>query len=109
MVLLVFTATAVFIFVFSFFSFVSESIFFGKQNRGVASASFGYHPHLVSGIRFVAAEKAEALLQAELVFLSVVFREFSPIALKVPGEELLRLLSRLLESGQCAGCCNDLT
>src|SRR5580704_4548665 len=100
MVLLVFTATAVFIFVFSFFLFCCESILIGKQNRGVASASFGDHPHLVSGVGFVAAEKSEALLQAELVFLLVFFGDFAPIACNVSRDKVHRALSALFESGE---------
>lgn len=58
------------------------------------------HPHAVSRIRFVAAQEPEAVLQAELVFVAVVFGEFSPIVGDVPGEKVHRTLPALFESGE---------
>jgi hypothetical protein len=72
--LLAFTGTTVFVCDFSFSLSFYELILFRKQNRGMASAAFDDDLHAVSGVRSVATEKAEALLQAELVFLAVVLR-----------------------------------
>jgi len=45
----------------------------------MGSVRLGDYPKSVSGIGFVAAEKPEAFLQAELVFLAVLLTKFSPI------------------------------
>ena len=52
-----------------------------------------------SALQSDAKVSSVAYLEAKRVFLAVFFAQVAPIALKVSGEELLRLLSRLLESG----------
>src|SRR5438045_1320615 len=73
-------------------------IFVGQQNCGVRSIRLGDNPLFCVGL--VAAEKAKAFLQAELIFLAIVFRKFSPIAHDVAREEVHRVLSAFFESGE---------
>ena len=108
--LLVFTATAVFIFVFSFFSrFFCESILLGKQKCGVAAISFGDDPNAVTCGCAIAAEEPEAFLQAELVFLPVFFGDFAPITRDMARQEIHRVLSGFFKGGQRARCGDELT
>src|SRR5271165_6537536 len=66
----------------------------------MGSVRFGDYPESVSGIGFVAAEKPEAFLHAELVFLAVFFAKLSPIPRDMTREEVHRTLSALFESGE---------
>jgi hypothetical protein len=91
-----------------FISFAVSILFGQKQGRN-AAVRFGNHPYLgVTRRSAVAAEEPEAALQAELVFLAVFFAEFAPIAAHVPCEEFERCLSCFSESGQRAGCGDNL-
>src|ERR1700719_1984294 len=79
-VLLISTATAVFIFFFSFSFSLRESVFVGKQKRGVGTVGLGDDPYDLVGIGAITTEQPEAVLQAVLVFLAVFFRDVAPIA-----------------------------
>src|SRR6266851_10305819 len=89
--LLVFTAIAVFIFVYLLFFFF-ESILIGKQKRRMRTCSFGDDPYAVTCGCAVAAHEAKTLLQAELVLLPVLFGDFSPVARDMARKELHRVL-----------------
>src|SRR5713101_7040458 len=85
------------------------SILFGQKNRGDRAVRLRNQPKLFVCVCSVAAEEPIATLQADLVFLTVFFRELAPLARNMAREKLLRLLSCFLKCGQCAGCGHNLS
>src|SRR5579871_877049 len=81
----------------------------GRQKQGrVAAASFGDYPQRVLGGSFVAAHQPKAFFQTELIFLPVVFGNFAPVARHVAREKFRGGLAGFFESGQRAGCSDEL-
>jgi len=83
----------------SVLSMLELSVFAGQQQTCAAAVCFRYHPDFLAVAKRVTAENSESALQAELVFLAVVFSQFAPISVHVPGEQGSRGNPGLL---QCA-------
>ena len=75
------------------------SVFTGQQQTCAGSVCLGYHPDFCAVAKRVTAENSESALQAELVFLAVVFIQLAPISVHVSGEQGSRGNPGLL---QCA-------
>ena len=86
-----------------------QSIFFGQQNTGRRAVGFGNHPKLFTGARVIGAQESEAVLQAEIVFLDVFGRDFSPITTDMAIKKLPRQLAGFFNRSQRTGGCNNTT
>jgi len=53
-----------------------------QQQTCAAAVCFRYHPDFLAVAKRVTAENSESALQAELVFLAVVFSQFAPISVQ---------------------------
>ena len=91
-----------------FFEFSKCLILFRQKNRGDGAVGFGDDVELHVGKGSIAAQEPESPFQAELVFSAVLLAQVAPIAVNVAREEVLRSLACFFESGQRAGCGDDL-
>jgi hypothetical protein len=63
------------------------SVLFGQKQRGHRSICFGDHPELLGLGDMVAAQQAESILQAQLVFRLVFLIEVAPVSAQVSRQE----------------------
>src|SRR6266849_4505256 len=103
-----FTAFFVFISFLLFLVFLKFLVLFLQKNRGHGTVGFGDDEELRVSVGAIAAEEPETALNAEFIFSAVFFAHVAPLAANVAREKLLWRLSCFFESGQRAGCCDDL-
>src|SRR6266849_1410052 len=106
-----FTSLATIVVLMAYFSFFSKSVglvFLGQQEGRHRAVRFCDNPQLVACVCSIAAQEPEPVLEAVVVFLSVLVGQIAPLAANVEREELARLLFRFPKRGQSARCCDDL-
>jgi hypothetical protein len=72
------------------FHMLRLSVFAGQQQTCAASVCFRYDPDFRAVAKRVTAQNSESILQAEFVFLAVVFIQIAPIPVYMPGEQRSR-------------------
>jgi hypothetical protein len=93
---------------FSFFEFSTFLILLRQENRGYREVIVGDDPKLIARASAVARKDLKAALHAELVFLTVLRAQLSPIATRMAAEKLGWSLSRLFQGRQRGGRRYDL-
>src|SRR5260370_16623021 len=87
---------------------VKISVLIRQQQCSGGPVRFGDDPDLLAGGRGVAAQQAEATLQAKFILGDVSRTQLAPVALHMPRKKFCGVLVRGSHRFQCAGSCNDL-
>ena len=68
----------------------NESVFGRKEQRGHRAICFGDDPEGIGLGNRIAAEQAETVLEAQLIFSPVVLAQVAPVAAQMSREKLRR-------------------
>src|SRR5467141_441119 len=74
-------------------------ILFGQKQGRRRAVCLSDNPQLVTRVRSIAAQEPESVLNAVVVFVLVLVGQIAPVAGDMPGKEIMRILTSLLERG----------
>src|SRR6266403_2128531 len=74
-------------------------ILFGQKQGRRRAVCLSDNPQFVTRVRSIAAQEPESVLNAVVVFVLVLVGQIAPVAGDMPGKEITRILTSLLERG----------